>query len=401
VSATRKTAPSQGWTAVAVTLVLAAGCKQAAGQVSDAQAAPAPGSPTASAAPVQLTIGADLLRDGRIQSKPAERAALSDQVFASGEVVPAVEGEARAGVLVPGRVASILVKEGDRVKAGQALAWIDAPEAAKMQGDWLRASSRLWRAQKVAEQERALWAEKATSERALHAAEAELREASADARAAWNLLVSSRVPVPRQGATGGSARIAVSAPIAGIVSKRNAVVGGHVTSEASLFEIVDPDKLLVRAGVPEVVARRVEIGASALIRARGADPTCPGSVQSKLERIDELKRTMGVLVKVGPGCPGLVAGAFADVTVRLSASGAVASVVVPRGAIVDVEGAPALFVERAPFGEGKYEMRLVRPGISDGVSTAVEDGVQAGERVVVVGALLLKGERMRRELGAE
>lgn len=377
-----------------------AGCRKESAAIADA-AASAPAASASSTQPEvhQVKIDPDLISSGRIVIKPAERRALADETLASGEVIPAVDGEAQVGALVSGRVMAILVKEGDRVKAGQVLAWIDAPDAARMQGDWLRSRARLWRAEKMVDQERKLWADKATSERSLQAAEAELRESQAGERSAHSLLVASHVPVPSENGKAGSARIAVTSPISGVVSHRGVMLGGHVTAEMSLFEIVAPEKLIVRANVPEVLARRVEVGGPAIIRLRGTDQTCNGTVQTRLDRIEEQRRTMGVLVTFAPGCNGLVAGGFADVTVRLSASGSAPLIVVPRSAIVEFDGAPSVFVEVPSRGPGEFDIHVVRLGLTDGVHTVVEDGLKEGAPIVVSGALLLKGEHIRKDLG--
>jgi membrane fusion protein, heavy metal efflux system len=380
-------------------IVAAGGCKKDGSAIPDANAsvpsASAGGAPETSR---QVSLNPDLIKEGRIVIKPAEKRSLADETLTPAEVVPAVDGEAEVGALVSGRVSSILVKEGDRVKAGQVLAYIDAPDAARMQGDLMRSRARLWRAEKMAEQERKLWADKATSERSLQAAESELRESQAAVRAAQSLLVASHVPVPGENSKGGASRIAVTTPIAGVVAQRSAVLGGHVTAETSLFEIVAPEKLLLKANVPEVLAQRVEVGSPAIIRPRGAEVTCNGTVQSRLDKIDHERRTMGVLVSIAPGCPGLVSGAFADVTVRLSASGVAPGVVIPRTAIVEFDGAPSVFVEAPSRGPGHFDIHVVRPGLTDGVHTVIEDGLKEGDPVVVVGALLLKGEHIRKDL---
>ncbi|MBI5538166.1 MAG: efflux RND transporter periplasmic adaptor subunit [Deltaproteobacteria bacterium] len=376
-----------------------AGCRKGSSAIPEAAASAPSASASAPSEGHQVKIDPDLVSSGRITVKPAERRALADETLASGEVTPAVDGEAQVGALVSGRVMAILVKEGDRVKAGQVLAWIDAPDAARMQGDWLRSRARLWRADKMVEQERKLWAEKATSERALQAAEAELRESQAAERSAHSLLVASHVPVPSEGGKAGAARIAVTSPISGVVSHRGVMLGGHVTADMSLFEIVAPEKLILKANVPEVLARRVEVGGPAIIRLRGTDSTCNGTVQTRLDRIEEQRRTMTVLVSFAPGCTGLVAGGFADVTVRLSASGTPPLIVVPRTSIVEFDGAPAVFVHAPSRGPGDFDIHVVRLGHTDGVHTVVEDGLKEGEPVVVGGALLLKGEHIRKDLG--
>jgi cobalt-zinc-cadmium efflux system membrane fusion protein len=341
-------------------------------------------------------LGTDRLRIEVVSYKP-----IDERVTASGEVVPCVEGEARIGTMVSGRIAKILVREGETVKKGQVLAWVDAPEAARMQGEYLRARARISRAEQSLERERALWQDKATSERALREAESEMRAARADETAARGMLASTRVPAPADTAAHAASRISVTSPIAGIVSKRVAVVGDYIGLEDSLFEVVDPTKLMIRADVPEIAARRVQPGTSAIVMPRGAAETCNGTIRSKLEAIDRTKRTMGVMVELQPGCRGLVAGGFADVALTLPSSGTAPLIVVPRAAIVALDGGSAVFVQKTDDRPGTFEVRQVRTGLSNGEQIVVEHGLREGERIVVAGTFLLKGERMQSGLEGE
>jgi cobalt-zinc-cadmium efflux system membrane fusion protein len=172
-------------------------------------------------------------------------------------------------------------------------------------------------------------------------------------------------------------------------------VGSHVGPEDNLFEIVDPAKLLVRADVDEIAARRVVPDAKALIHARGAKEGCPGKVRSKLEVIDPTKRTMGIMIELSAACANLASGGFADVSVTLAPSQGALSVVVPRAAVVDLDGTTVVFVESPSAERGTFEIRNVSLGFSDGESVVVEEGLREGERIAVVGAFLLKGERMK------
>src|SRR3989442_1277952 len=54
-----------------------------------------------------------------------ERATIAESLIVSGNLAALPNRDARVAPLVPGRVASVLVGEGDRVKNGQALAELD------------------------------------------------------------------------------------------------------------------------------------------------------------------------------------------------------------------------------------------------------------------------------------
>lgn len=347
-----------------------------------------------------FAIDPSLANSDRIRTTPAARRSLQDQVLCPAEALSQASAEASVGALVPGRIASVKVEPGQRVRQGEVLAFIDAPEAARLQGEWLHARAKLFKAQRLAEQERALWKQQATSERALQEAEADLRVAQAEHDAARNQLVTSRIPLPKEDGGALSARIAIHSPIDGVIANRKAVVGAFVSPDQTLFEVIEPAKLLVRADVPEGQAARVEPGTAATVTPRGADRGCPGRVASKLERIEPAKRTMGVMVTLDQPCPGLRAGSFADVLMPLASSGERRSTVVPNEAVVDLDGVPVVFVELSRQ-KGQYQVRPVRVGMSDGASTVIEAGVQEGEPVVSVGAFVLKGEYQRSELEGE
>ena len=54
-----------------------------------------------------------------------ERATIADSLIVSGNLAALPNRDAKVAALVPGRVANVLVSEGDRVKDGQALAKLD------------------------------------------------------------------------------------------------------------------------------------------------------------------------------------------------------------------------------------------------------------------------------------
>jgi multidrug efflux pump subunit AcrA (membrane-fusion protein) len=62
--------------------------------------------------------------------------------------------------------------------------------------------------------------------------------------------------------------------------------------------------------------------------------------------------------------------------------------VVPAGAVVQMEGREAVFVEEAP---GRFRAVQVRTGKRSGGRVPVIEGLTPGQRVVADGAMLLRG----------
>jgi cobalt-zinc-cadmium efflux system membrane fusion protein len=201
-------------------------------------------------------------------------------------------------------------------------------------------------------------------------------------------------------------RLALRSPIAGVIVQRSAVLGAPVGTAASLFRVVAPDRLLVRARLPETSALHPKVGDHAQIRPRArhaeAAESCDALIGSGFGVIDEATRTVPILLRPEGACAFLLPGAYVDVRLKgtprsTHAAGEAKGVVVPAEAIVDIRGTPTIFI--AQGAPGTFVPRRVRPGTQEGGLVRIEAGVEVGEQVVIAGAILLKGEMMRADLG--
>ena len=347
---------------------------------------------TGSAAPAgesrSVKVAPGLLDDKRIVLVQATKRIPRDELVVSGQVVAPPDGAAEVGALLSARVRSVSAREGNVVKKGQLLARLDAPDVARIAGQLQQAAARRKRAELVLSQEEQLLGERATSERSVSDARSELAAARADESAA-RLMLSSY-----HGHAGG---VSVSAPIAGTVVHVGAMIGQLVSSDTVLFRIVDPALLLVRADVPETHAAAVAPGAPATVYL--SNRQCSGAVESSTSSVDPTRRTVAFRIRVSQPCSGLIEGAYVDVELPrkgAEAGAATARVVVPRDAVVELGGAPAVFV--ATPERGRFEVRSVRPERTTEHAVYIAEGLSGGERVVTVGAILLKGEWMRASL---
>jgi cobalt-zinc-cadmium efflux system membrane fusion protein len=386
-----------------LTLLFAvAACRSSS--ASTAAPEPPPARPAASAAsiappPQEIHVERALLEEGRIVVSVATLASADVHVALPGEVVPAANGEADVSVAVSGRVVDLTVGVGDRVTLGQALGAVSSAELGRASADKLRAEAHVEVAQRKLDRQTQLEKDQATSAASVDDARAELRIAQADRLAATTLLAS-------MGAPAGGDRLILRAPIAGVVVRRDVVLGAPVRPESPLLHIVAPDRLIVRAKLPETNALSIGVGAAAMItpRARRDDrPGCAAHVTSRFAIVDESTRAIPILVTPDAPCAALSPGAYVDVTVRASGERTslkeASGLAVPSDAIVDVRGASVVFI--AGKDETTFSPRRVRTGSAEAGMTHVESGLEAGERVVVRGALLLKGELMRADLGGD
>ncbi|MCG6948051.1 MAG: efflux RND transporter periplasmic adaptor subunit [Acidobacteria bacterium] len=175
------------------------------------------------------------------------RATLHSYVEVYGRVEPQPPGidspPARAiiGAPVSGLLARIECAEGERVGVGSTLFVLDS-RAAEVAAT--RARTALAYAEKTLERQRELLEAGGTSERAVQDAEqlhdtAELQLAAAETQLEL---------------------LRVTAPVAGTVVRIDAALGQPVEPNTILAEIIDLDRLVVEAGVPDREAQNVALG---------------------------------------------------------------------------------------------------------------------------------------------
>ena len=359
--------------------------------------APANACPSANAMPSKsVTIDPQLLASGRLVITTAEEKSLTDEVWVSGQVVAAPRGKAEIGALMTARVRSVAVQVGDTVRAGQVLAILDAPGAARIVGDLATARARRARAETVLAQELALAEQRATSARSVSDATSDADSARAEELTAQMLLQTYNAK---------GTLLTLKSPIAGIVAQHHAQMGAQVDSGDVLFMIFDPSKLNIRADVPETLAESVGVGADAQMRFPSSGRTCNSAVVSSTRSVDPVKRTVSFRLQPEATCAGLLEGGFIDVRLALKPTdntqaydtgGPRRYAAVPRSAIVEIDGVPIAFL--ATDVPGKFTLTTVGVVRNTDATVFVDKGLNPGDRVACTGVLLLKGEWLRSRL---
>ena len=171
----------------------------------------------------------------------------------------------------------------------------------------------------------------------------------------------------------------VTAPFAGIVTKRNIDVGDLIdTSGKPLFLLSQTDPLRVYINVPQSYANLVKTGETvAVTQAELQNRQFNGQVTRTSGSIDASTRTMQVEVSLPNKDGTLLPGAYVQVALPLTAS---ATLSVPSNALLfRGEGTRVAVIDT----QGKVKLHAVTLGRNSGTTVEVTSGLQASDRLVL------------------
>ncbi len=258
-------------------------------------------------------------------------------------------------------VEAVLVKEGEAVRQGQALARFRAsalaPAALSAQAERRLAASDYERMQN-------LFKEGAVAQRDVENAEVTLRASEAREAEARKRLEET----------------VVRAPVSGVISQRGVDSGDRVKDGDLLFQLVNTIELEFEATVPSEYVADVRQGAPVVLAVTGVtDPGLAGRVARVNATVDAATRQVKVYVTVPNRAGRLVGGLFASGRVVLrQIKGAVA---IPATAVrSDASGKTYVLVVEG----GRIARREVAVGATDEQASLVEirTGLSGGETVI-------------------
>jgi membrane fusion protein, multidrug efflux system len=276
-----------------------------------------------------------------------------------------------------GVVRQLFVEKGAVVQAGQPLAKID-DAVLRPQVDQAVANARL--AAETWERQQRLWeVEKIGSEMAYLQAKYNAQTAEAGARAMQERL----------------AKTIVRAPISGVLDDRLVEVGGMVAPGTPIARVVDAATVKITGGVPERYTADITRGASMRVSFDGLGGVEHlGKVEFVGATLNETNRTFPVEVSV-PNPQGFIRpGMVANLQVARRAVDQ--ALLVPQSAVLRRETGYVAFVAVEKDGRTMAELREVVPAGSEAGRVVIEHGLQAGDRLIVVGQQQVSnGDRLR------
>ncbi len=380
-------------------LVVSSGC----GRAPDAPSASTPDSPSATPAPGLVIIPRDSPRLKQIRVEPVRtQEVVVDEVIAPGKVGMNPNRISRVLPPVQGRVLTVMAKLGDFVEEGQPLLTIQSPDADAATAAYLQAEATerqakaaLVKAEADLKRTTDLFEHGAAAEKDLLSARNDLAQARAASETAQAARQQVSLKLELLGLKPNEFRkpIVVRAPISGTVTdigvapgEYRAAVSFLSDTTTPLMSIADLSTVWISSDVPEPFIRFIRVGEPVTITLVAyPGETFTGRVARVASGLDPQTRTLKVHIEVPNPHGRFRPEMFA--TVRHS--GATRHLpVVALSAVVHEYGRPIVFLERGP---GQFERRQITTGVRVGDFVAVVSGLEVDSRVVVEGAMLLKG----------
>ena len=290
----------------------------------------------------------------------------------SGSLAPLRSATIRAEM--SGAVLQTYAEAGQAVRAGQALAQIDA---AVLRDQALSAKSAVATAESSHEIARRDVSRNEALEKAGAIAERDVERARNQLIAAAGQLANARAQLAN--AQKMLDKASVQAPFAGIVAQRQVNAGDVVSPGTALFTIVDPGSMQLEASVPAEQLGQVRVGMSVEFKVNGyPNRSFSGRVTRVNPTADPTTRQVKITAAIPNAGNTLVGGLFAEGRVSTESKNAP---MVPIGA-VDERGLRPSVVR---LKNGKIEKVEVGLGIRDAAAETVEitSGLVAGDTVLL------------------
>jgi cobalt-zinc-cadmium efflux system membrane fusion protein len=358
----------------------------------------------------QITVAPDVQKAIGLKVVPAKEQTLTTSLKVNGQIEAIPGKTAEVNAPVAGRILRLSVQQGQAVKSGQSLTVLDSSEIrnlaveterAQAQGQTqiAQAQARFQLAKSTYEREKELVQLKISPRKDFEVAEAELRQAQTDLGAARTQLKLSSAMFSNRlaqlGQRGVSARsdgsVILASPITGIVADQKVTAGEAVEPGKMLFKVVSLGQVWATAQVYEKDLGRVQVGQPVEV----VTQSYPGKIfKGRIGNLDSTinpeTRTLAVrAILDNPG--GLLKPAM-FATLRLTTGSRAQPVtVIPRSAVLEVDGASVVYVQNGDA----FEPIQVTLGQSDGPWIEVKDGVFPGDKVVSERAFQLRAQALK------
>ena len=289
---------------------------------------------------------------------------------------------------VSGPISRIVALPGQKVRRGEALAYVASPDYSQLRSNYLKAKDALNLAAKSYARAQDLYQHHAIAERDLEAAESAKVQAEADVTSAAAALKVMGVGDPDALiAKPASPEVPVLAPIAGEIVEQLISPGQVIQAGTTqCFTVSDMSNVWVLVNVYQKDLPFIRVGDPVEISTESYPDTFHGRISYVAAALDPSTRTLQARIETAN--PGEKLKKDMYVTATVNAGQIANAIAVPDAAVLrDSENEPFVYAEQSPNQFGKRPVHL---GDSQKGQTQITDGLKPGDRIIADGSLFLQ-----------
>lgn len=266
---------------------------------------------------------------------------------------------------VSGLIRSITFNEGSNVKKGQVLLKIDDAE---LRAQLVQAQTRQSLAAGNVNRADQLFKKEAISREELDIATADFKTLQAQTQ-----LIQAQLD-----------KTTINAPFSGRIGLRNVSVGGYLTPETIVANLISTNPVKIAFSIPEKYAGQVKINTKLTFTVAGSSKKHTATLYAIEPAIETTTRTLQLRARAANPDGELLPGSFANVNFPLASIPD--ALLVPTQAIIPIQNGKKVFVAK----NGKAQEVKVEATARTEKDILITSGLQAGDTVLTTGIMTLK-----------
>ncbi|MGC1182817.1 efflux RND transporter periplasmic adaptor subunit [Legionella sp.] len=276
-----------------------------------------------------------------------------------------------------GHLVSLNVRLGDEVKKDQILAVMQSAALAQAYSDQLKAQSALKQVQKALKRAQKVNRVGANSIKDIEQLQNNYTQAQAELQRTQATLESL--------GNNKESQLQIIAPMNGKITTLNYGIGSYINdSTIPLFTLSNIDSVWVTLCVPENLITSVTTGQSVeVFLAAYPNQTWQGKITFTNALIDPDTRCNKSRIALDNSDMKLQPNMFTAVKIQIPQT---LQVMVPLSAILMNNDTTSVFIEITPW---TFKRRVVVLGAEDGTNVRINSGLQAGDRIITAGGILV------------
>lgn len=348
-----------------------------------------------------LTFTEAELKQFGISMTAVTKQPLQDQLTLTANIVANQNKLAHVTPRIEGKLSKVIANLGDQVTAGQRLAEIDSIQMGEARAQYRSSQSELALAQANYERISRLHEDKVVPQKQLIESQSVLERAKSAAYADSERLRMYGGLSKENGAKQSGSTYVLTAPFAGIVLEKNAVIGELAKTTDSIFTIADMSTVWIEADVPEKDLKDMAIGKNASVTVSAyPEEIFSGTVSYLASMVDKTTRTVKARIELRNPDHKLRIDMFATAVLSHAASQEVLAV--PTDAIVMIQGIPHVYIaQKKSAQQTSFEARPVSLGQRVNAYVEIKSGLREGEQMVQSGVYALKARQLKSQISDE